>query len=121
MHPVKHKGRPMNFLLSEEQLEIQRTIKRLLDNQCPPTTLHQVFNAPAGERPQAEALWNAMVEMGIPGLALPEVYGGSGLELIDLALVAESLGSRAAPTPFLSHCLASLAILWAGNEEQKQR
>lgn len=109
----------MNFLLSPEQLEIQSTITRYLDAECPSTRLHHLFDAPdtAFDRP----LWQGLIELGVSALALPEEYGGMGLELIDLALVAEVLGSRAAPTPFLGHVLAALAIECAGSAEQKQR
>ena len=43
------------------------------------------------------ALWKGMVEMGLAGLHVPEEYGGAGLELLDLALVAETLGYGGAP------------------------
>lgn len=107
----------MNFLLSPEQLEFQSTIQRFLDDRCPSTLLHEVFDR--GEHDQA--LWREMCELGLAGIALPEDFGGAGMEMIDLALVAESLGSRAAPGPFLGHALAGLAIAWAGSDEQKQR
>ncbi|WP_313024354.1 acyl-CoA dehydrogenase family protein [Pseudomonas lopnurensis] len=107
----------MNFLLSPEQLEFQSTIQRFLDDRCPSTHLHEVFDR--GEHDQA--LWREMSELGLAGIALPEDFGGAGMEMIDLALVAESLGSRSAPGPFLGHALAGLAIAWAGSEEQKQR
>jgi len=64
-------------------------------------------------------LWHNMAELGLAGLALPERYGGAGLELIDLALAAEVLGHQAAPGPFLSHALAGLSILLAGSDAQR--
>jgi alkylation response protein AidB-like acyl-CoA dehydrogenase len=109
----------MNFLLSPEQIEIQTSITRYLDAECPSTRLHELFDA-ADDRADP-ALWRGLVDLGVTALALPEQYGGMGLELIDLALVAEVLGSRAAPTPFLGHVLASLAISLAGSDEQKAR
>lgn len=107
----------MNFLLSPEQIEFQDTILRFLDDLCPPTRLHQLFDEAAFDA----SLWHSMTELGLAGIALPEQFGGAGMEMIDLALVAESLGARAAPAPFLSHSLAGLAIAWGGSEEQKQR
>lgn len=107
----------MNFLLSSEQLEIQTSVARYLDTECPSTRLHELFDAGAVD----PALWQGLVELGVTALALPEQYGGMGLELVDLALVAEVLGSRAAPTPFLGHVLAALAIDLAGSDAQKAR
>ncbi|MES2258479.1 MAG: acyl-CoA dehydrogenase family protein [Pseudomonadota bacterium] len=109
----------MNFLLSPEQIEIQTSVARYLDAECPSTRLHELFDAQ--DTTADPALWQGLLDLGVTALALPEQYGGMGLELVDLALVAEVLGSRAAPTPFLGHVLASIAINLAGNEEQKQR
>jgi alkylation response protein AidB-like acyl-CoA dehydrogenase len=109
----------MNFLLSPEQLEIQSAVARFLDAECPSTRLHELFDAADGT--PDPALWQGLLDLGVAALALPEEYGGMGLELVDLALVAEILGSRAAPSPFLGHVLAALAIDLAGSAEQKQR
>lgn len=105
----------MNFLLSAEQLEFQSTIQRFLDDRCPSTRLHELFDR--GEHDPE--LWASICELGLAGIGLPEAFGGSAMELIDLALVAESLGARATPGPFLGHTLAGLAIAWAGSDEQK--
>jgi alkylation response protein AidB-like acyl-CoA dehydrogenase len=58
--------------------------------------------------------------MGVCGLVVPEEHGGVGMELLDLALVAEVLGAGGLPGPFLGHSLASLAIALGGSEEQKR-
>lgn len=108
----------MNFELSEEQHLLQQTVRQFLENECPPTKLRAIFEGETGFDP---SLWKGMVEMGIAGLHLPESFGGAGLEMIDLALVSESLGWGAAPGPFLGHSLAGLAILLGGSDEQKQR
>ena len=58
--------------------------------------------------------------MGLAGLAVPEEYGGAGLELLDLALASETLAYGGAPGPFFGHSLAALAIILGGSEEQKR-
>jgi alkylation response protein AidB-like acyl-CoA dehydrogenase len=108
----------VNFELSEEQHLLQQTVRQYLENECPPTHLRAVFEGETGFDP---ALWKGMVEMGLAGLHLPESCGGGGLEMIDLALVAETLGWGGAPGPFLGHALAGLAVLLGGSDEQKQR
>ena len=100
----------MNFELSEEQHLLQQTVRQFLENECGATQLRAIFEGETGFDP---ALWKGMVEMGLAGLHLPESFGGAGLEMIDLALVSETLGWGAAPGPFLSHALAGLAILLA--------
>ena len=88
----------MNFDTSEEQELLQQTVAQFLEGECPPARLREIFDGDAGHDP---ALWQGMVELGLAGLAIPEAHGGAGLEAIDLALVAETLGYGAAPGPFL--------------------
>ena len=107
----------MNFDLSEEQEMLQETVKQFLDNECPATTLREIFDGDTGF---AEGLWKGMAEMGIAGLHLPEEFGGAGLEILDLAVVSEALGYMAAPGPFLGHALAGLAIATGGSDAQKK-
>jgi alkylation response protein AidB-like acyl-CoA dehydrogenase len=57
--------------------------------------------------------------MGVAGLIVPEEQGGAGMELLDLALVAEVLGETALPVPFLGHSLAILGVKLMGNEQQR--
>jgi alkylation response protein AidB-like acyl-CoA dehydrogenase len=108
----------MNFLLSDTQREIQEAVRRLLAERCDSAQLHRLFDGDSGFDP---ALWQALAAMGVAGLHLPERFGGTGLEMIDLAIVAEVLGAAAAPLPFLDHSLAAFAILLAGSEEQQAR
>ncbi len=108
----------MNFELSEEQQLLQQTVRQYLENECPPTHARAVFEGETGFDP---ALWKGMVEMGIAGLHLAEAYGGAGLEMIDLAVVSETIGWGGAPGPFLGHALAGLAIQLGGSDAQKER
>jgi alkylation response protein AidB-like acyl-CoA dehydrogenase len=108
----------MNFDLSEEQEMLQETVKQFVENECPATTLREIFDGDSGF---AAGLWKGMAEMGIAGLHLPEEFGGAGLEILDLAIVSEALGYTAAPGPCLGHVLAGLAIAEGGSEAQKKK
>lgn len=110
----------MNFLLSEEQHALVDTVKSLLRDKCDPVRVHKVFDVKGDAQFDAE-LWSALCEMGIPAILVPEEFGGLGLELIDLAIVAEALGAAAAPVPFFGHVLATLAITLGGSDEQKAK
>jgi alkylation response protein AidB-like acyl-CoA dehydrogenase len=65
-----------------------------------------------------EALWEQMAgQLGLPGLALPEEYGGDGFGFAELQVVLEELGRFLTPGPFFSSVvLAAGAILAAGDE-----
>ena len=110
----------MNFLLSDEQVALVDTVKSLLRDRCDSVQVHKVFDVDGDARYDA-GLWAALCEMGIPAIMVPEEHGGLGLELIDLAIVAEALGAAAAPVPFFGHVVATLAIALGGSEEQKAR
>jgi alkylation response protein AidB-like acyl-CoA dehydrogenase len=108
----------MHFGLTQEQELLQETVRGFAQAECPPAKLRELFDAGSGHDP---ALWKGLVEMGVAGLVVPEALGGAGLELLDLALVAEMLGDAALPGPFFGHSLACAAIAWGGDEAQRSR
>jgi alkylation response protein AidB-like acyl-CoA dehydrogenase len=108
----------VNFGLSDEQELLQDTVRRFLEERWPTQKLRALFDGPSGHDAD---LWRGMAELGLAGLLLEEKAGGAGLELLDLALVAEVLGRFAVPGPFLGHSLAGLALSLGGSEAQKER
>ena len=72
----------MNFDLSDEQRLLQETVDKFLANECPPTRVRHIFDSDSSFDPD---VWKGLAELGLGGLALPEQYGGAGLELLDLA------------------------------------
>jgi alkylation response protein AidB-like acyl-CoA dehydrogenase len=55
----------------------------------------------------APALWEQLVAVGAPGMAVPEAAGGAGATLLDLALAVEALGRRLAPAPLIEHAVTT--------------
>jgi alkylation response protein AidB-like acyl-CoA dehydrogenase len=108
----------MDFSLSEEQELLQHTVRSFVAKECPPQRVRAIFD---GERQQERALWKGLAEIGVAGLVVPEAHGGAGLELLELALVAEELGRGAVPVPFLGHALATLALARGGSEAQRAK
>ncbi len=106
----------MDFSLSEEQELLQHTVRSFVEKECPPQTVRAIFD---GERQVVPALWKGLAEIGVAGLVVPELHGGAGLELLELALVAEELGRGAVPVPFLGHALATLAIARGASSAQQ--
>jgi alkylation response protein AidB-like acyl-CoA dehydrogenase len=69
---------------------------------------------------QARDVWDALADLGVPAVLIPETHGGLGLKLLDAALVSEMLGRHVAPVPFIGSCvLAPLALIHAGSEVQQ--
>jgi alkylation response protein AidB-like acyl-CoA dehydrogenase len=55
------------------------------------------------------------------GLILPEAYGGSGLDFVDMVVVLEEMGRVVLPGPFFSTViLGGVALLEGGSDAQKQ-
>jgi alkylation response protein AidB-like acyl-CoA dehydrogenase len=108
----------MEFGLTSDQKMMQDSIDRTLERICP---LERVRQA-AGHAPYASDVLKALAELGVPGILIPEDFGGLGLTLLDAALAAEALGRHVAPVPFIaSSVLAPLALLGAGSDAQKTR
>ncbi|GLZ55594.1 acyl-CoA dehydrogenase family protein [Actinomycetospora sp. NBRC 106378] len=62
-------------------------------------------------------LWRRMCdELGVAGLAIPEVQGGAGFGVVELAVVAEEVGRANLPSPFLTTAVAGLALAAAGED-----
>ena len=106
----------MNFDLTEEQKMLQQTVAQFIDNECPATRLREIFDSDASHDP---VLWKGLAELGVVGLHIEDEYGGAGLEMLDLAVVVETMGYGALPGPFFNHALAALAIQQGGNDSQK--
>ncbi|HEY8698979.1 MAG TPA: acyl-CoA dehydrogenase family protein [Rhizomicrobium sp.] len=107
----------MEFALSSDQTMLQESLERTLARICP---LERVREAAEAKEP-ARDVWDALVELGVPGMLIPEAFGGAGLNLLDAALVSEMLGRHVAPVPFIGSCvLAPLALRHAGSEAQQR-
>jgi alkylation response protein AidB-like acyl-CoA dehydrogenase len=107
----------MDFGLSEDQREIQRTARELLSERASPARVREHAEA----RRCDEELWRELSELGWPGIALPEAHGGQGLGMVELGILCEELGRSIAPVPFLPSVIAAAVIERAGSEEQRER
>ncbi|MEV8545226.1 acyl-CoA dehydrogenase family protein [Streptomyces sp. NPDC051572] len=110
----------MDASFTAEQDEIRRTLRELLQKRCGSAELRAAVDTPAGHDP---ALWTALArQLGLPGLALPEAYGGVGCSVTELALAAEETGRFLAPSPLLATAvLAAPLVLALGTGAQRAR
>ena len=67
------------------------------------------------------AVWRQLSEdLALPGIHVPEQYGGAGFGMVELCIVTEELGRALLCAPYFSTAvLAANAILNAGTEAQK--
>lgn len=107
----------MEFALSEDQRQMQDSLRSALARACPLARVRDVADRGLA---RDDAVWAVVCELGIPALLVPEAHGGLGLSLLDAAIAAEELGRRAAPVPFLgSAVLATIALREAASAEQQ--
>ena len=76
----------MNFELTEEQLMLQESAKRLGEK----FGLEYWREIDSAKQYPSE-IWRAICEAGFCGVAIPEEYGGSGLGMVELAIAIEAL------------------------------
>jgi alkylation response protein AidB-like acyl-CoA dehydrogenase len=107
----------MNFELTDDQRAIQSTAKDFLAARYKPEEIRRL--ALEDERGFTDEQWAAIVELGWPGLVVPEQDGGLGLGVVELAVVQEELGYALAPTPFVSNLAAGLLLAAQGDDEQR--
>jgi alkylation response protein AidB-like acyl-CoA dehydrogenase len=107
----------MEFALSEEQRLFADSLRDLLADRVTIEALRR--HAEVGTGFDA-VLWDALVELGLPGLLIPERFGGAGLGILDAAVSAEVLGGAAAFVPFTgSLVMATLAFIHGATEAQQ--
>ena len=107
----------MDFGLTDDQRDIQRTARDLLAERATFARVRE--HAEAGTTD--EALWKELCELGWPGIAISEEYGGQGLGTIELSILCEELGRVVAPVPFLASAMAACVIEQAGSDAQRER
>jgi alkylation response protein AidB-like acyl-CoA dehydrogenase len=107
----------VEFDLSEDQKEIKGVAHELLATRSPFPKVREAAEAGAYD----SALWKELVELGWPGIAVAERYGGQGLGAVELAVLLEELGYACAATPFLASATAAAVIDAGGSAEQKDR
>jgi alkylation response protein AidB-like acyl-CoA dehydrogenase len=108
----------MDFGFSEEQEMLRSSARDFLTKEAPMTYVRKMMEDEVGFTGD---LWKKMADLGWMGLILPEQYGGSGLDFVDLIVVLEEMGRVVLPGPFFSTVvLGGVALLEGGSDALKQ-
>ncbi|HEX7058859.1 MAG TPA: acyl-CoA dehydrogenase family protein [Solirubrobacterales bacterium] len=108
----------MYFDLTDEQQAIRSTAREFLAARYKSERIRELAESENGFE---QSDWEEMAELGWPGLALPEEWGGQGLGIVELAVLFEEMGYALAPSPLLSTTVAGLALARNGTDEQRER
>src|SRR3989441_483199 len=107
----------MNFGFSEDQELLRDTARKFLDSECPTTFVRKMM---ADETAHSTELWKKITRLGWLGIIVPEEYGGSGGNFLDLVVILEEMGKSLLPGPFFATVLlGSTAVLAGGSAAQK--
>ena len=107
----------MDFDLTEDQKEIKRVAHELLGSRSPWARVREAAEAGRYD----DALWQELIELGWPGIAVPEEHGGQGLGLVELAVLAEELGYALAAAPLVSTGAVAAALAAAAEDDVRAR
>ncbi|MFJ7776302.1 acyl-CoA dehydrogenase family protein [Streptomyces yangpuensis] len=108
----------MDAAFTAEQDGIRRTLREILGKRCGPDEVKAAVRTAAGHDRE---LWQQLSrQLGLPGIAVAEEYGGVGCTPADLALACEETGRVLLPSPLLATavlCAPLIAVL--GSEAQR--
>ena len=110
----------MNFDFSDDQKLLQEQARKFLTDKCSRKLVRSVLDN--NKNQYSKELWQEVVNMGWTATAIPEEYGGLGLGMLELCVIAEELGRSLAPIPFSSSIYIFAEFLKAyGSEDQKKQ
>lgn len=109
----------MDLGLNELQQMLKTTAHEFLERECPDAVVRAMEEDEKGYTPD---LWQKMASQGWLGLVVPEEYGGTGGDFVDLCVLLEQMGRFLVPGPFRSTVVTgAIPIKEFGNDQQKQQ
>ncbi|MFB7054792.1 acyl-CoA dehydrogenase family protein [Streptomyces vinaceus] len=108
----------MDAAFTAEQDEMRRTLREILGKRCGPDEVKAAVRTAAGHDRE---LWQRLArQLGLPGIAVAEEYGGVGCTPADLALACEETGRALLPSPLLATAVLAVPLITAlGTDAQR--
>ncbi|HEX3981951.1 MAG TPA: acyl-CoA dehydrogenase family protein, partial [Acidimicrobiales bacterium] len=101
----------MPFGIRDEHEELASSLRRWVESRCPSAVTRAALEAESDGLPP---FWGDLASQGTLGIHVPEEFGGQGAGMVELAIVAEELGSAAAPGPWATTAVVSAVVAEAG-------
>jgi alkylation response protein AidB-like acyl-CoA dehydrogenase len=103
-----------------ELRELRSSVREFLDAKSPEEAVRKLMESEPRFDPEVWA--QAADQLRLPGLVIPEEYGGDGFGQVELGLVLEEMGRALLCAPFFATVvLAAQALLVAGDKEACKR
>ncbi len=97
----------MDFTFSAEQDALRAVARSFLATEASPAYVRAMVD---DERGFTEDFWAKTVELGWPGLLIPEAHGGAGLGLLEAIVLCEETGALPLPGPWFSSTLCGTLV-----------
>jgi alkylation response protein AidB-like acyl-CoA dehydrogenase len=109
----------MDFAIDEDRQAVRDLARQIFADRCSHERLREQEDAGAW---LDEDLWHDLASADLTALCVPESLGGSGLGLIESALILEEVGRVCAPVPVLETLiLGSMPLARFGSPQQHKR
>jgi alkylation response protein AidB-like acyl-CoA dehydrogenase len=109
----------MRLTVSDEQRALRDSVRRFLADRAPLGRVRELMETPDGID---RAVWHqAGDQLGLPGIAIPEEYGGAGFTFAEQAIVLEELGAALYGGPYLASAVLAATALLASDDEAARR
>ena len=109
----------MSLSYSVEQEEFRRVLRAFLAAKSPESAVRQTMLDERGYDPD---VWTQLSgQLGIPGLAIAEEFGGAGYSFMESAVVLHEAGRALLCAPLLSSVLAASALTIGGDEAAQRQ
>lgn len=109
----------MDLDFSDEQQMLREMVRGVCNDFASLEVVRQLEDDPVGF---PAPFWKQLAELDLIGLTLPTEYGGSGMTMLEAAILYEELGRALAPSPhFVSAVMSAGVLMRAGSDEQKEQ
>ena len=109
----------MDFGLSFVQAQLQESTRRMLEDRLS-TDLIREAEASADGFPRS--IWEEGIQLGWPGVSLPEAFDGGGCSLLDMCVLVEEIGRGGATLPLVvSSGVAATLLERSPQSERRNR
>ncbi len=108
----------MEFAFTDEQEQLRAAVRRFLAERSPEAEVRRLMDTVEGYDP---AVWARMAEqLELPGLIIPEAFGGGGFGFVELVVVLEEMGRALLCAPYLSAVQAATLLLSCDDAEARK-
>jgi len=109
----------VDFAFSPEQEQLREVVRMFLGQKSPESEVRRLMGTPEG---YDRVVWKQLArELDLPGIIIPESYGGSGFGYLELSVILEEMGRALLCAPYFSTVvLAAGALLASGDATARE-